>query len=275
MKNILVPTDFSPCSKDAASVAYLLAKRCNATLHLLTSLDLSPDWDILSSVYNMPDNATQERIRKAEVQINELKRWYNDIPVVTICTRLSLILCIEKYRREHGIDLIVMGSHGASGKSEFFIGSNTQKVVRAVHCPVLVIKKPVEDKLEWKKVVFASHFSEDEMPAFLKFKDFIKHFVPEVHLVAIHTSPLDVPYPVQMESMKSYVDACSPLECFAHVYQDVSIDEGVRSFANEINADLVAISNHERHPAKRLLLGSNVEMLVNHADLPVLSIDFE
>ena len=275
MKNILVPTDFSQCSKNAASVAYLLAKRLGAKMHLITSLDLPRNWDSMGEEERRKHPDAQEEIRKGKIRLGELGRWYSDIAVETVCAGTNLMKCVEQYARENGIDLIVMGSHGASGKSEFFIGSNTQKVVRTVHCPVLVIKEPVDDRLEWNKVVFASNFAEGEMASFLKFKDIIKHFVPEVHLVSVHTSPLDVPYPVQKEAMKPFEEACKPLVCQSHVYHDISIDEGVRSFAKEIGADLVAISNHERHPVKRTLIRSNVEMLVNHSNLPVLTIDFE
>ncbi|MBK7409888.1 MAG: universal stress protein [Saprospirales bacterium] len=42
-----------------------------------------------------------------------------------------------------------------------------------------------------------------------------------------------------------------------------------------MHADLIGISNHERHPLKRILVGSNVEALINHSKLPVLVIDYE
>jgi nucleotide-binding universal stress UspA family protein len=74
--------------------------------------------------------------------------------------------------------------------------------------------------------------------------------------------------------MSPFEAACQPLACHRHVYKDLSIDEGVRSFSKEIKADLVAISNHERHPIKRMLIGSNVELLINHSELPVLTIDY-
>ena len=274
MKNILVPTDFSACAKNAAGVAYLLAQRFGAKLYLFSSLNLPKNWGEMTEAGRLQHAAVQTAIRHSETQLSELKRLFADVPVETVCDQRNLLESIGKNIREHGIDLIVMGSHGVSGKSEFFIGSNTQKVVRTVHSPVLVIKNPVE-KIDFQKVVFASNFSEGEMSAFEYFKNFIKHFVPEVHLVSIHTSPFDTPYPVLMEAMQPFEEACKPLVCKSHVYRDISIDEGIRSFAREWDADLIAISNHERHPLKRMLAGSNVEMLVNHSNLPVLTIDFE
>ena len=273
MKNILVPTDFSPCSKYAADAACLLAKRFGAKLHLLTSLDLPQKWDSMTGPKRLRDAAAQKMIQEAETALSELGQQCQDVDVATVWVGRGILAQIQEYVREHGIDLIVMGSHGASGKSEYFIGSNTQKVVRTVHCPVLVVKNPLL-KLDFKKVVFASDFSQEAMPPFNYFKEIIKHFVPEIHLVSIYTSPFDKPYPVKIEEMKPFEDACPPLVCHTHVYSHVSVDHGIRSFAGEIGANLIAISNHDRHPLSRMLVGSNVEALVNHTNLPVLTIDF-
>jgi nucleotide-binding universal stress UspA family protein len=75
--------------------------------------------------------------------------------------------------------------------------------------------------------------------------------------------------------MERFSAACSPLTCFRHVVEAISVDEGIRSFAQKCGADLIAISNRERHPVKRMLIGSNVELLVNHSEAPVLTIDFD
>ncbi|MFT7452175.1 MAG: nucleotide-binding universal stress UspA family protein, partial [Patescibacteria group bacterium] len=52
-------------------------------------------------------------------------------------------------------------------------------------------------------------------------------------------------------------------------------DAGIRHLSDELGADLIAISNEKRHPIKRIFSGSNVEALVNHAEIPILSIDFK
>lgn len=273
MKNILVPVDFSNCSKQAASAAYLLAKRFGAKLHLLTCLDLPQNWQEQDGAERRLSPGVQETLRLGNTRLDELKRWYADADVVTAIADSSLVRNITSYVKEKKIDLIVIGSHGASGKNEYFIGSNTQKVVRSVHCPVLIVKNPLE-KVDFQKIVYASNFQQEDLPVFGHFKNFVKHFVPEIHLVAVHTSLFDPPYPIVKEAMKPFEEACQPLRCHSHVYKDLSIDEGVRAFSKEIGADLIALSNHERHPLKRMLIGSNVELLVNHAELPVLTIDY-
>ena len=258
IKSILVPTDFSECAGFALDAAVELSRRFNARLHLLHCLDLA----------NEPDPPPAlERLERLVPSRPGIPIEYHYVP-------LPLPESVAAYVQDNGIDLIVMGSYGASGKSEFFIGSNTQKVVRTVHCPVLVLKKPLPE-ISFDKVVFASSFNETERAPFLHFKDLVKHFIPEVHLVIVHTSSLfDPPYIVSQEAMNGFKELCRPLECKTHILRDFSVEKGIRSFASDIGAELIGISNHYRHPVKRMLVGSNVEALINHAEVPVLSIDY-
>jgi len=274
MKNLLVPTDFSSCAEHALQVAVQLAETFHANLHLLTCLDLPEDWDNLTEAERSTFPEALQRSQNAHHTLEAIEKRYPDLTLISHITGEDLPERVAAFVADRGIDLIVMGSHGTQGKSEFFIGSNTQRVVRTVHCPVMVVKHPIED-LRLEKVVFASSFNENEKPAFLRFKDIIKHFIPEVHLVAIHTSSLfDPPYILSKEAMEDFKALCHPLRCETHVIRDISIEQGIRSFSGELGAQLIGISNHHRRPLRRMLVGSKVEALVNHSELPVLSIDF-
>ncbi len=273
MKNILVPTDFSPCARNATEAAVSLAKRCGAKVHLLNSQDLPPYWDNLPQEEKLKWVNVNKSAEEASMQLSQIKKQYSDTTIISSTSSTNLPEAVEKYITDHGIDLVVIGSHGSKGKNEYFIGSNTQKVVRTIHCPCLILKHGLK-KVEFQKVVFASSFHQSEMESFQYFKNFIKQFVPEIHLVAIRTSIFDTSCPDQLQAMKAFEKACSPLICHSHVYKDTSIDKGTRSFAQDIEADLVAISYHDRHPLKRMLVGSNVEAIINHSELPVLTIDF-
>ncbi|MBK8493027.1 MAG: universal stress protein [Saprospirales bacterium] len=267
MKNILVPTDFSACARYAESAAIQLAKRFGATVFFVHFLQSdaypanSPEWH-------------QKRANKL-ILLEDIQRKYPDVAIKVDCLPGPLLDQVAHWVSAKGIDLIVMGSYGVSGKSEYFIGSNTQRVVRQIHCPVLVIKDPIE-KLAFNKVVFASGFNEREQEPFLRFKKWVVHFTPEIHLVAIHTASLfEAPYIVTKSAMDEFQALCEPLHAEIHVFPDLNIEAGIRVFAQSIHADLIGISNHERHPLKRILVGSNVEALINHSKLPVLVIDYE
>lgn len=276
MKNILVPTDFSATASNAINVAFDLANDFNATIHLFTCLDIDPQWKNLSEEEKSKRSEEQQKIHNAKTLLQE---WVNlakerNIPITTSYTGGVLKVKILEAIEENDIDFIVMGSHGTSGKNEFFIGSNTQKVVRGVHCPVLVIKEDLKDYVI-DKMIFVSNFDEKELDAFQYFLDFTAGIDAEIHLVEINTSNwYSQPNYLVKKSMEKFAERCKDRVCKTHFFRDWSVDAGVRRLTREIGADLIAISNQSRHPIKRMTAGSNVEMLINHAKVPVLSIDF-
>lgn len=266
MKNILVPTDFSACAANAVDAAFKLAEKSGSIVHLLHV--------ITDKRTQNDDQEWNQAIENANVLLKKIRSEHPVIECVALSATGKLLNIIQQYVEAHGIDLVVMGSHGAGGKQEYFIGSNTQKVVRSLFCPVLIIKHHLEE-INFDKVVFASNFNQSERAAFLKFKEFVKPFLPEIHLVMVHTASLfDPPYTLSKEAMKDFQALCAPFESKIHIYKDFTIEKGVRALADDLGAKLIGVSNHFRHPLKRMVVGSNVEALVNHANLPLLSIDY-
>ena len=171
--------------------------------------------------------------------------------------------------------MIVMGSHGTSGKQEWFIGSNTQKVVRKVSCNTLVVKYPLEE-INFKRVMFASNLFVEEQEALREFLKFLSFFeVEELHVLTVDTLGfLHQPKIVIMEALAEFKEIAKEHDVKTHFYNDYSVEAGIRHFADELSIDLVGISNRKKHPLKRLFQGSNVEMLVNHMKHPVFCIDY-
>lgn len=274
MTSILIPTDFSSCAQNAEDAGMQLAQKFGATVHLFHYTSIPDNWEKMTVVEREKHPLDLKKIYQAEYAFEKIKKRFPEIRVETHITGGKWIDRIRQFVDQKNIDLIVMGSHGASGKNEFFIGSNTQKVVRVVNCPVLVLKQPLK-KLDFNKVIYASSFNTNEKEGFMKFKGFIKHFLPEIHLVSVNTPALfNSPLILRKEVLKDFVELCKPLSGFAHTIDNFTIDGGVRKVAEQVGADLIAISNHHKKPLKRMLIGSNVEALVNHANLPVLSINY-
>lgn len=276
MSSILLPTDFSESAAYALDAAVLWARRMGCRLYVVHGLaGAPPDWEKRPAgeraLYPKIGRDDAEAFRKMQDLTGEAA----DVEISIHCLGGALPHALDTFTRLHGIDLIVMGSHGASGKSEFFIGSQTQKVIRTVHCSVLVIKHPLAD-LHFDQVVFASGFQPEEEEAFLRFKGFVKHFLPKIHLVEIHRGSIfDPPQVVSQMAMERFQALCSPLPSEWHIFRDLNVEAGIRHFSRSIGAGLIGISNHHRHPLRRMLTGSNVEALVNHSEIPVLSIDYE
>ena len=118
MKNILVPTDFSECASFAVDAAAMFAKRFQANVHVLNSQDLPPYWDHLPNQEKEKWSQVTKSFEKAEMALEALKKKYADVAINTCTTSRPLPKAISWYTEKHGIDLIVIGSHGSSGKNE-------------------------------------------------------------------------------------------------------------------------------------------------------------
>ena len=277
MKNILVPTDFSACAGYAIDLGFAFAEFFDATLHLFTCIDLPEDCDELSAEEKSKWSEKEQLIKNANVLLGEWKGRADreGIKLKTIITGGKFLQELQNQVTENKTDFVIMGSHGVSGKQEYFIGSNTQKAIRKLHVPVFVVKNPLK-QYAFKNVVFASNFDTSEKEPFLKFLDFIKWFTPEtIHLLSINTSGwFGQPSLLMKEAMEDFKELCEGYNCKTHFYRDLSVDVGIRHFAKEVEAYLIVVSNQNRRPLKRIFAGSNVEALVNHCDMPVLSLDF-
>ena len=91
----------------------------------------------------------------------------------TTLAKRGIAKCLKD---EFGIDLIVMGSHGASGLKEMFVGSNAEKVVRTSDVPVLVIKNE-HRSFNVSDFVFASDFKNDNKNIKNYFLEYAKNSV--------------------------------------------------------------------------------------------------
>lgn len=262
MKNILVPTDFSDCANFAAETAMRLAKQSNATVHFLTVYDLLPN---------------QELEYKKKLALTQIETKYANegVTIKTVFIKGKFIQTINEYIKANEINLLVIGSHGVSGFNEIMIGSNTQKVVRNVHSPVLVIKKTLET-IDFENIVFASDFSLKEKVVFERFLEFIEQFSnPHIHLVAVNTSSFfNQPEFLLRDAMKEFKNMTGEISCTTNIQYNFNVENGIRYFSETIDADLIVVSNYQKSILRKLFVGSTVEALVNHSEIPILSLDF-
>jgi nucleotide-binding universal stress UspA family protein len=174
----------------------------------------------------------------------------------------------EKYIN---VDLIVMGSHGTSGFSNLFIGSNTEKIVRHADPPVLTIKNEIKD-FTIKKMVFASNFLDESYRGFEKIKFFADIYNAHIDLLKIITPKNFEPTPISQKLIGDFVKKFSLDNHSVNIYNAHNIENGIIDFCDKQGSDLIAIETHGRTGFAHLINGSVAEDIVKHETKPVLSI---
>jgi nucleotide-binding universal stress UspA family protein len=137
-EHVLVPTDGSDPAMAAAEEAIGIADRFGARIHavyvvdtaaLPATVDVGYVSETLEAAGEEATAAVVERAREAGVDVAD--------PAVVYGSPHSAVL---DYVADHGIDLVVMGTHGRSGIERYLLGSVTEKVVRTADVPVLTVR---------------------------------------------------------------------------------------------------------------------------------------
>jgi len=274
MKRIIVPIDFSEYSEYALETATILAKKNNAEILVLHMLEMSEA--ILTRAGTDMQMETMFFLKLAEKKFEEFlkKDYLKGIKITPIIKHFKVFSEVNEVAEEYGADLIIMGSHGASGIKEFFIGSNTEKVVRHSNIPVMVIKhNPI--LVDFEHVVFACDFSEDAVKPFINATKFFKKLGTKVHLIYVNLPNEQFRSTMEMEnkvySFFKKVNGDLNYDHSVKYFSDYTIEQGILNYANVIGADLISVATHGRTGFSHLLEGSITEDIANHSTLPVIS----
>ncbi|MEM9723063.1 MAG: universal stress protein [Bacteroidota bacterium] len=274
MKYVLVPTDFSDCATYASDIAIEIAGKTGACVHFFTRLHIHPLWKALPPDQQKEYPESLGKIEAANKAFDQLKDRYPlaGFPIKTSFEGGDILTNVYKIHQFEEIPLIVMGSSGSSGLEEMLFGSNAQKIVKYVPCPIMVVKHPVEGKhKEFKHIIFASDFQDSAIEPFKKLLDFAVSFGAHIHLLHVDMSaPGSPPNKYYLNRMKKFEEICYKLPCTLHERGDVGIEEGIQHFAQDIQADMVALAHYGKSSWQRLLQGSIAESLVNHLEIPVM-----
>ena len=180
----------------------------------------------------------------AEDNFKKIKaRWAKGGPKVDLVIEYGAIsLTIARVAEQEDADLIVMGTKGATGLKEFFVGSNTEKLVRSSGVPVIAVKKYVKPA-SIANIVFPNTLGQGQEKLLMKVKELQEFLRARLHVLFVNTP--------------------------ANFKQDNETQQALKAFANKIGADMIAMGTHGRRGLNHLMAGSMAEDVVNHIDCPI------
>jgi nucleotide-binding universal stress UspA family protein len=139
LNRILVPVDFSNCSKKALEYAVPLAKQFSAEVTLLHVVQ--PD----AATCEMPSLQVQT-IQEAAKALDTVRESIGGTVHSNAAVRTGIPhLEIVEAAKELNVDLIILSTHGRTGLAHVVLGSTAERVVRRAGCPVLVVREREHD----------------------------------------------------------------------------------------------------------------------------------
>lgn len=276
MKKILFPTDFSETADRAFVYALNLANKIGATittLHIWQPVALADTYSSLpyDKIYDMLDLANFENYRDEIPHLRELatKHGLESVEVNHVLESGLTEPTIMEVAKRDEMDLIVMGTQGASGLKEFFVGSVTGEVMENAHCPVIGV--PVEGSFgaSLKDIVFTVNFEEDEAKALKKVIAFAANFGSQVHCLHVDVS--------HTHEMTHKMDAWKAqfLEnknVSFQVIDGASVVKEVLAYVEKHDIDMLAMLMHKRNFFQELFTFSYTKKLAYHAHKPLLAL---
>jgi nucleotide-binding universal stress UspA family protein len=266
MKKILVPCDFSKPAISAYRFALNVAAQSKGTIHLLHVIELPVLHDtLLMPVLNFEEQLLKDLRENAEDRFRKITDKYNTAGVKVIAKTQfgSVSRMIQEYITEESIDIVIMGSHGASGVREFFIGSNAEKVVRNSPVPVLVTKDYFKGPV--KNIVFPNALdTEDQEDLIMKVKALQNFFKAHLHLVWINTPLNFTSDTITHQRLEAFAKRFMLKDYTISIFNNTDEERGILEFSNLIKGDLIAMGTHGRKGISHLLNGSLAEDVVNH-----------
>ncbi|MFL5728012.1 MAG: universal stress protein [Cytophagaceae bacterium] len=277
MKTILVPTDFSKEAENALEVAASIARRTDSKIILLHIVEGLAEDSYSVSASSIHDDGMDKvfimkMIEKADKQMKKIiaAAELEGIEVKEVVKVGSVYKKISEIIAEHNVDLIVMGTQGVTSVSELFTGSNTEKVVRLAKCLVLSVKTKAQ-RFNIKNVVFATNFKDDSQSFIDRIKELQDLFGFNLNVVFVNT-PMNFQSDQETnDQMAEYASEHKLRNYTLHIVNSYTEEDGIRHFAEEAEADIIALSTHGRKGLSNFFIGSVSQDLVNYAPKPILT----
>ena len=270
MKKILVPIDFSNCSRNALKNAIKIAEKLNMELMLYHSV-VVPVAFADGAPITAVDMGFEEMEAHAESSMQKLAAEFPDLKRVKYSNMLqygSLQESISELVEKEEVSLILMGTHGASGFEAALLGSNAYHVMKHVDCPVIALPEN-SDITKMKHIAFAGDYQSVPNHDVLQFvMDFARAFYAQIHIIHIDKGHVVVKDQIDIaRSMERYL---KNTEHTFHFRKFDDVEEGLVAFAKEQNIELLVMIAKHHGFFDRLRHGSHTKQMLMDIPMPLM-----
>lgn len=279
MHKILVPTDFSKNSLKATTYAAEVAQKTGAAIFLLHVME--PGVNVLM------DSVTQSNIFAAEIVNSKLeqldlakktvKEIYPDIKVETELSKGSVINSILDFAESQRIDLIIMGTTGASGLKEFFMGSVAAATINRSKIPVLTV--PASYEMEKPDaILLATHQFEKNMGLLKKVTGISQLFSAKIYVAVFVDTDVEgiteyKNYTAQLNEYIQFLKGTFPEIIFeGEVLEGKDFEITIDRYSNKKEVDIIAMITYPKSFIDTVLRRSMTKKMAFHSTIPLLAI---
>jgi nucleotide-binding universal stress UspA family protein len=271
MLKILVPTDFSPEAKNACLYAYEFARYTNSTLLLYHAIPLPiAVTDIPFENFYLDE---QQEIDLLHDSFERLMLQHQLDPKMVevkacISSNNNVSTGIQEAYKKHQCDMVIMGTHGASGISSVILGSNTASLIAQSRIPIIAV--PYNYKFQpIYHLVYSSDLEnlEEELSVIVPFA--------KVFQAVLEVFYFDYAGPDSEKLMlnaEQYINSLAYKNISLLVQKGnihLSVAENLKRQLNPANTQMLILYRSEHSWLDNLMMGSNTRKLVMEPSIPM------
>jgi nucleotide-binding universal stress UspA family protein len=249
-KRILIPTDFSKNALNAVRYALDLYKKQNCEFYFLNIFRFdyyTTDTLIVPEPGSAPYEAAKTKSEEGFSKLLDILELHHDNPKHTYHTISSYNFLSEAIKQtisKKDIDLVVMGTQGATGARGVIFGSNTVNAMEKIReCPVLAVPDDVRFSTP-KEIVFPT----DYKSAFKR-----RELSYLIEIAKMHDAAIRILYISKnpdlnenQESNKQLLDdILQSVDHSFHALTEKDVSDGITSFVESRKSDMIAFINRK------------------------------
>ena len=276
MKKIILPTDFSYNAYNAISYAMNLLKDEEATFYLLNTytpaiyqteyLLHSPGQIGLGDIYQ------SESINQLEELKKQLEKEFKN-PKHTLIPHSAFNILVDEVSAmvaSEEADLVIMGTQGATGAKEIFLGTHTVHVIKKATCPVIAIPADFDYEIP-KKILFPTdyevEYSEKQLTGLLN--------LSKIHNSSIEVIHISSGYDLTDLQLQNKAKLEKILEEIPHLFHDLPNQEiitGINNFQLENKMNMLAMIQNKHTFLESLFIEPVIKKIGFHVSIPFMVI---
>ncbi len=277
MKNILLPTDFSDNSWNAIKYAVQLYKNEECTFHLFnayTPIIYHVEYVLVNPAqFGLRDpirDASQESLSKLQARI--AKEFNNNSyhKFESIARFDTIISGIKELIDERSIDLIIMGTKGATGAMEILFGSNTVQVFREIKCPIMAIPSNFEYEAP-NEILFPTdlevNYTIDQLN--------VLQTIANSHNARVNAMHVSTGYELTEDKKLKKLKLESFFKNSSFIFHDVQnmeIADAITEFQMKHKINLLVMINNKHSFFENLFFKNTINQIGFHLNIPFLVI---
>lgn len=277
MKTILFPTDFSDNAVHAAQYAGMLAKRYDAKIILLNIFTVSIPLVSESQLTYDTDYTIENRSKDAKESLRFFTERFishTGLPTEQISQMVEYGMVsdvILSVANDMNVDMIVMGTHGASNTIDRWLGTNAASVMESAKCPVWVVPENTPLNLPLT-IMYAADFKEDEVTATYKVLAIAQPLGATCKVIHVHDY---FEMNVDKNVKQTVSDLKDEFQNFDISFKDINREEivkGLETYVRNHKPDVLALGVYEKSFFSKIFNSSITQHFVLEAKLPLLFI---